>query len=507
MKKIYKLMIILLVAFITFGSCSEDWLEVELVGTELFGNELIDTDEEAFAVLCGAYDMLQNQYVWGWASSYLIANLASDDARVVGGGTGDQPGYWDIDRFETNSENGMLNSIWRSNYYGIYRANIVINELSLESANLSLYQAEAKFLRAYYYFDLVRYFGEVVFYTENLAPSEYASQQNTPIETIYGQIEQDLLEAIPVLPLKSAQSNINKTRVTKGAAQALLGKVYLYQEKFTESANIFEEVIASGEYELTPEYDSIWKKTEEYGIESVFEVPYGIHIHGDPWSYGRQGEGNVIVQLTGPRDVGIDGLINSGWGFDMVDQSLVNAFDAQGDDVRRDATTFNESLFEDINGTPFPETSQNQDYTGWFQKKRTTWTAYFNNSQGYDGFWSWETNERIIRFADVLLMAAEAHNRKPSPNDTQALNYVNLVRARAGLGDISSTGSALLDDIKLERRLELSFEGGHRYFDLIRWGDAPSVLGPLGFKAGTHEVFPIPASEIGKSGLRQNSGY
>lgn len=507
MKQSYKILIAIVAVLITFGSCSEDWLEIELVGTELFGDELIDTEEEAFAVLSGAYDMLQNQYVWGWASSYLIANLASDDARVVGGGTGDQPGYWDIDRFETNSENGMLNSIWRSNYYGIYRANIVINELSLESTTMSLYRAEAKFLRAYYYFDLVRYFGEVVFYTENLAPSEYASQKNTPVATIYAQIEQDLLDAIPALPLKSNQTRINRTRATKGAAQSLLGKVYLYQQKYAEAGAILDEVISSGEYDLTTEYDSIWKKTEEYGIESVFEVPYGIHIHGDPWSNGRQGEGNVTVQLTGPRDVGVDGLINSGWGFDMVDQSLVDAFNAQGDVVRRDATTFNESLFEEVNGSPFPETSKNQDYTGWFQRKRTTWTAYFNNSQGYDGFWSWETNERIIRFADVLLMAAEAHNKKTSPDDTKALNYVNRVRTRVGLSDLSSSGNTLFEDIKAERRLELSFEGGHRYFDLIRWGDAPIVLGPLGFKSGTNEVFPIPASEIGKSGLKQNSGY
>lgn len=504
----------LLIAFLTllvFSSCSEDWLDLELKGELPFSSQSLDTEEKVFEVLCGSYDLLQAKYFAGvWGSYILMGDLPSDDAVPVGGGLSDRPEYWDWNYFTTTSENPALEQFWRRNYYGIYRANIVINEIELESPLVKRYQAEARFLRAYYYFELTRAFGNIAFYTTNLSPSEYQIS-NTPQAEIYAQIEKDLLDAIPLLPEKSGQSREELTLASKGAAKSLLGKVYLYQKKYTEAASILDEVITSEEYDLYPVYDSLFRSSQEFGIESVFEIPYMAYYHGDAWSDGRESEGNIDVQLTGPRETAVPGYYNAGWGFDMIDSNLIDAWDAAGDDIRKYGSGYGPELFkeaisldpsQDLNNNGFPDNKEQEGWTGWYQKKRASYPGYNNPSQSTE--WTYENNERIIRFSDILLMSAEAHNQ--SGNDSKALEYVNRVRARVNLPALSSSGSQLFEDIKLERRLELAMEG-HRFYDLVRWGDAPEVLGSHGFVEGKNEVFPIPVSEIGLTNLKQNPGY
>lgn len=511
MKKLnYKAIAILFTLAVFATGCSKDWLELELTGKVPFSSETIETEAEAMELLAAAYDLLQVKYYAGWSSYYLLSNLPSDDCVPVGGGFSDRPEYWDIHQFNTTTENPALLQLWRRNYYGIYRANIVINEVGLESNQMNKMRAEAKFLRAYYYFELVRAFGDVAFYTENLAPSEY-NISNTEKAVIYAQMEQDLLEAIEVLPKKSEQSRAQYTRASKGAAQALLGKVYLYQEKYTEAASVLEDVIASNEYSLLPIYDSIFVHNYEYGVESVFEIPYSNYLHGDFWANGRESEGNIDVQLTGSRETAIGDLYLGGWGFDMIDSSLIDAFDAQGDDIRKYATGFGPELFKemldvdpakDVNNNGYPDDKEKEGWTGWYQKKRATYPSAKDPSQGDS---SWENNEKMIRYSDVLLMCAEALNQ--SGNDSKALEYINMVRNRVNLDDLTGlSGNALFDAIKAERRLEFGMEG-HRFWDLVRWGDAPSVLGAAGFVEGKHEIFPIPEAEIGKTSLVQNPGY
>ncbi len=514
MKTIYKNLSILIVLLVMATGCNNDWLELELKGSMPFASESLDTDQKVFEVLCGAYDMLQTKYYSGWSSYYMLANLASGDATPAGGGFSDRPEYWEFYHYEITAQNPAIEQFWRRNYYGIYRANIVINEIDLQTDAVKQYQAEAKFLRAYFYFELVRTFGNIAFYTENLSPSEYRPT-NTDKAIVYEQIEKDLTEAIALLPKKSQQSAADITRISKGAAQALLGKVYLYQNKFDDAANMLGEVVNSGEYDLVAEYDSIFKRSEEFGIESVFEIPYASYIHGDFWGNGRESEGNIEVQLAGPRETAIPGLYNAGWGFDMIDSSLVDAWDQAGDPVRKYGTGFGPELYKDLlnvdpskdlNNNGFPDDKEKEGWTGWYQKKRAPYIGY--NDPGQSPMEAtYENNERMIRFADVLLMYAEALNRKSSPDDTKALEAVNRVRARVGLSALSLSGNALFDAIKLERRLELAMEGGHRFWDLVRWGDAPSVLGSQGFVEGKHEVWPIPESEIGKTNLVQNNGY
>ncbi|MBN2806370.1 MAG: RagB/SusD family nutrient uptake outer membrane protein [Prolixibacteraceae bacterium] len=514
MKKIIYQIIIIFTLLTVSISCDKDWLELELTGAVPFSSELLDTDEKVFEVLCGAYDFLQVKYYSGWSSYYMLANLASDDGVPVGGGFSDRPEYWDFYQYEVTAENPAILQYWRRNYYGIYRANIVINEIDLETNAVKQYKAEAKFLRAYFYFELVKAFGDVAFYTTNLAPSEY-NISNTEKSVIYAQIEQDLLDAIEVLPNKSQQSRADITRASKGAAQALLGKVYLFQEKFAEAATVLGTVITSGEYALTAEYDSIFMKSEEFGIESVFEIPYMSYIHGDFWGNGRESEGNIEVQLAGPRETAITGIYNAGWGFDMIDSSLIDLFDAEGDAVRKYGTGYGPELFkevlvvapaDDANNNGFPDAKEKEGWTGWYQKKRAPYIGY--NDPGQSPMEAtYENNERMIRYADVLLMYAEALNRKSPADDGKALDAVNEVRERAKLPALSGlSGAALLERIKKERRMEFGMEG-HRYWDLVRWGDGPAVLGSRGFTAGVHEVWPLPQAEVGKTSLVQNPGY
>ncbi|PLX14328.1 MAG: RagB/SusD family nutrient uptake outer membrane protein, partial [Marinilabiliales bacterium] len=387
------------------------------------------------------------------------------------------------------------------------RANVVILNADPEASQKSKeYVAEAKFLRAYFYFELVKFFGDVPLITTQLGAGEY-NQERTAAALVYEQIVTDLQAAIPDLAVAPSE----KYRATKGAAQALLGKVYLfmasptYQQRYSFelsatdyyqlAATQFQEVINSGRYELEPNYDDIWRYEFEHGVESIFEIEYANIVRGGDWDNGRVNGGNIDVQMSGPRSISTDTL-NAGWGFDMVTEDLIAAYDAEGDAVRKDGTAYGEAFLTSIGASGW---DQNDGYTGWFSKKRAPWTHITWNS---DAVWNYETNERVIRYADVLLMMAEAIVGGATGN---ADLYFNQVRDRAGLADITGVSLA---DIKQERRLELAMEG-FRFFDLVRWGDAASVLGDRGFVQGKHEVFPIPQEEIINSNntLIQNAGY
>ncbi len=506
MKKIF---IFILIAVFS-GSCTEDWLELEPVG-EKFESNYYQSEEEIFKGLVSAYSLLQVKYYSGWSSYYFLANFPSDDAVVVGGGPGDRPEYHEISNFQTAPTNPALLQLWRRNYYGAYRANVVINYADPEASQKSReYVAEAKFLRAYYYFELIRFFGSVPLITGILSPDEY-NQSQAPGNEIFAQIVQDLTDAIPDLPLKSSLSSNELYRATKGAGRSLLGKVYLfmgspyYQQRYDlpKSANNYyslaasqlEEVVISTEYDLEPNYDDIWQYSHEHGIGSIFEIEYANIDRAGSWENGRVNGGNIDVQMSGPRGISTDTLL-AGYGFDMVTEDLISAYDAEGDSARKYGTAYGETFLNEIGATDW---EKNEGYTGWFSKKRAPW-AHITSE--VDLRWNFETNERIIRYADVLLMCAEAYLQSGT-GDPKPL--VNKVRTRASLDSLTTV---TLQDIKVERRLELAMEG-HRFFDLVRWDDASSELGSLGFIGGLHEIMPIPQEEIDNSNgkLTQNNNY
>jgi len=500
MKSIIYILFLLIFSSI---SCS-DWLEMEPVGVK-FENNFYQTEEDIFQGLVAAYSMLQPKFYNNWSSYYFLANFPTDDAEVVGGGSGDRPEYHDVSNFTMLPTNTAILELWRRGFYGVNRANLVILNANPEASTKSKeYIAEAKFLRAYFYFELVRFFGDIPLITKQLLPEEY-DQPRVAASLVYEQIITDLKEAIPDL----AVSPPDKYRATQGAAHALLGKVYLYMaspyyhqrysfelsdaEYYQLAFDEFNEIY--GQYALEPNYNNIWSYEYEHGVESIFEIEYANISRGGDWGNGRVNGGNIDCQMSGPRGISTDTL-NAGWGFDMVSTDLIALYDAEGDNVRKNGTAYGEAFLLSIGASSW---EKNEGYTGWFSKKRAPWThiTFSGNAE-----WNYETNERVIRYADVLLMMAEAAIGSGTGNpDT----YFNEVRQRAGLSTITGVTIA---DIKKERRLELAMEG-FRYFDLVRWGDAPTVLGNRGFVTGIHEVFPIPQDEIINSNykLTQNDGY
>lgn len=466
--------------------------------------EFYKTDLDATQAMTAVYDMMQAHYNNNWGSLYMIKTLLSDESNAGGADAGDQPGYQTIDQFNFDAANDKIREAWRMLYFTIYRANKVINKTKPETGLRRRLIAEAKALRAYNYFELVSLWGDVPLVLDDILPADYAKTGRKARVQAYAQIEKDLQEAIAILPLKSAYSAADKFRVSKGMAQAILGKAYLYQQKYSEAAAQFENVITSGEYALAPSVSAVFSKNFEFGTESLFEISYTSDRAYD-WSnfpWGAQPESNIHIQLMGPRsDYYIkapgDSLLG-GWGFNLPKKKIWDAFVAAGDAERRKQVIMSKSELQAMGG------NWTNDYAwgfeGYFQRK---YGSFSTQTAGPINELNYGTNWRLIRYADVLLMAAEANYR--INNEAKARDYLNEVRRRSSLYDVTASGSALFDAIVQERQLELAFEG-FRFTDLVRWGLAQQELGPLGYQP-KHALLPIPDYDVKTAGLSQNPGY
>ncbi len=530
---IYKYTALLLV-LLQFSSCSEDLLDKKPVGLIDNANYL-QTEEEAELAMFGLYDFLSvgyNNYN-DWSSIFFAKIMPGDDVNPGGGNSGDQEKWQVIGKFKHGADNIALQDVWLSQYRLVNSANTIINNVGdLKSRNRII--AEAKFFRGFSYFELVTMFGNVPFFEVNAASKADENKPRTDKKIIYKEIEDDLLEAIKYLPSKSEYSDAMKFRASKGSAQALLGKVYLYQKEYAKAANMFEQVIGSGEYSMKTPYQNIWSLDERGGDESLFEVVY-TNTNGHDWSGPWDGtaESNMMMQLMGPRgdnsfnkldtiqyiDGYGSGYIN-GWGFVVPTKKIGDLLVNEAGDIRAKASVIPEDVFvagggevnspANVVGTERTVGNNNWDaYEGYIRLKyctRTTTTGGPVNEMNH------AISFKLIRYADVLLMAAEAYNA--IQEDAKAVALIKLVRERAGLNDHSSweslTGTALFEFIVEERSLELAFEG-HRFWDLVRWDKAEKELKDLGFVKGKHEVYPIPRQEIdlnpGISPSDQNPGY
>ncbi|HRG94023.1 MAG TPA: RagB/SusD family nutrient uptake outer membrane protein, partial [Chitinophagaceae bacterium] len=398
--------------------------------------------------------------------------------------------------------------LWKSAYEGINRANYMTQYKAANPAGKSVDFAgkealygEVHFLRAYYYFTLVKFFGDVpLFVDKRLGLSESATLGRAPKGDVYRQIEADLNAAISALPAVQVQ----KGRITKYAAQSLLGKVYLYQKKYNEAATVLESVINANAFSLVSNFASMFLASGENGPESVFEIQYSNTSPYYNWGGYNRGQGNYAVQQCGIRGLNGTGAMPyaAGWSTNLPTQNLSNAYAAG--DQRKAATILDIEAYKAANPS-FNITYQVAPYknTGLYSQKyhprkgETSGQLELNYLNNY----------RIIRYADVLLMAAEAWNKSSTPNDTKAQGYLNQVRRRAfgnTSNDITASGNALYLAILNERRLELAMEGD-RFFDLVRTGQAATAI--TGFTVGKHELFPIPLEEVTISGLTQNPGY
>jgi tetratricopeptide (TPR) repeat protein len=452
------------------------------------------TPDDYQKMVVGTYSPLQ----WLWANA-VIGDVASDNSVSGGENATDQIGFQQIDDYTIIANNSYLEEAWKSCYEGINRANYLHeNKAKLDFTGKDALYGEVYFLRAYYYFELVRFFGDVPLFTEKrLGASDTRSLTRAPKADVYKQIEADLNSAIAVLPATNPQ----KGRITKYAAQALLGKVLLYQGKFEQSATMLENVIA-GPFNLVADFGSVFLETGENGPESVFEIQYSNLSPFYDWSNPGRGQGNLAVQVCGIRNITGSSPYGQGWSTNLPTKNLADAFTAG--DKRKAVTILDIEAYKSANpGFGITYTVAPYKNTGLYNQK-------FHPRKGETSGQvelNYLNNFRTIRFADVLLMAAEGQNRKATPDVTKAQTYLNRVRARAfgnNSNNITLTGAQLTDAIWEERRLEFAMEGD-RFFDLVRTGKAAQKI--TGFVVGKNEVFPIPQREVDISGLIQNPGY
>ena len=479
-------------------ACQKEFLDrAPLVGvTE---DNFYQTAEDAIASVNAAYAALQfelspaGHFRWFWG------DIMSDDSEKGGSGDNDVFDLLLLETFQGPTNTELLEGEWSADYEGIYRANLTLENVPDIEMNETLKArilGEAKFIRAWFHYNLITVFGNVPLVDRVLAPSEYTIGQSSPAE-VWAFIESDLADAARDLPLRSGYGPDDLGRITKGAAQALLVKAYLWQNKFTEAEALAFEIVNSGEYELVADYNSIFTTGGENNSESVFEIQY-MNASGGNWGRNNANEGSFTPVFQRARGQ------FAGFGFNIPTQDLVDEFFAEGfEDPRLSATVFREGdamgdrgVFtkDATGGFPF-------DYYAKKYFSNLSEDAPFGDPNPNGGL-----NDRVIRYSDVLLMHAEAAAQ--NGNESAALASLNAVRQRVGLNDVNASGQALLDAIFHERRVELALEG-HRFFDLVRTGRAANELGDLGFQAGVHEVFPIPESQIQASNgaLTQNAGY
>ena len=482
--KISKIYISLLIAFM-ISSCSEEFLDLKPISSATSDNFYRTADDIKNAVN-GAYAGLQSGGITG--NSYIYGDIASDNTvAVASGSVTDQD---EFDRFYIKTTNPYILGTWNDSYTVIARFNTILDKIdavTMDGALKARYVAEVKFLRALVYFNLVRTFGDVPLVLKSITNSDEGySYSRNPKTEVYTQIEKDLSEAETVLPAAYTGADIG--RATKGAAKALLGKVYLTEKKYAPAVAKLKEVIDLGVYTLLPNYADVFRVANKNNKESVFDVQYksGGSGEGNPWpnSFAPQNSGNAVIAFGGD-------------GNNQPTNDLISAYEPG--DLRKDASLA--VSYVNAAGQVIPDK---------FVKK------YFDvpvakNDNG--------NNIPVIRYADVLLMYAESLNEVSFQANGDAFTYLNMIRTRAGLAKKTATEITSQASFRLameqERRVEFAFEG-QRWFDLVRTGRAVEVLNskkdqirivtPL---TENNLVFPIPQSQIdiNKEKIRQNTGY
>jgi tetratricopeptide (TPR) repeat protein len=437
--------------------------------------------------------LLQSTYV-----NVLLGEIASDNTLAGGESPTDVIGFQQVDDMIHTEVNSNLRDVWNWMFAGVQRANYILefqNKTDFEGKTQLI--AETRFLRAYYQFELVKWFGGIPMKGDvRFKIGDEKTVPRSSVEEVYASIEADLVFASANLSPIAAQ----KGRVTKGAAQALLGKAYLFQGKFSQAANTLQALINTSPYSLETDYNKMFELDGENGPESVFEVQY-TDVEGAGFGCLQCSEGNVAVGFSGIRNYS-GPVFSSGFSFNLPTQESSDAFETG--DKRKAVAILDIAAWAGANsGVSYGK--GNED-TGFFNRK------YLPRKRSDDAAGDLNltnpNNYRAIRYADVLLMAAEAYNRGEI-DDAKAREYLNQVRRRAfgdNNHDIAASGAALTDFILAERRVEL-FGEGHRFFDLVRTGKAAGTI--PGFTANKNELFPLPIEEIqfANGNWEQNPGY
>ncbi len=516
MKTKFKYTLGLLFGLLLF-SC-DDQLDIPQQGA-LAVEDFYQTDEDALEAIAAVYNSWRGMLF----NDYFVKNLLSDDMHCGGGSRGDNPQLEQINEYRLNPSTTTIGAKFSQYYQLIYLSNLVINRFEAESDVKERVIAEAKVARAWAYFDLVTLWGPVPFVIAELAPSEY-QQPNGEISAIWAQVELDLNDAISSGALPEKEGAFDQSlgaRLTKQAAMAFLGKALVFQGKYGEAATVLNDVINSKKYQLYGgAYENVLRAVSDFNEESIFEFN-SLDDPANPWVQGT----TILGPMIGYRDDQLDlnaywwGVHDlhpyNSWGFGSPTADLYSAFVAMEgpDGYRLNSTikTYYQLMGMYIFVRDGGRVYGNEGYFSW--KQRNAGSEIISSSFGYVT----SANYRLMRYAEVLLLAAEASLQ--SGDDGSALTYINEVRSRAQLTPL---GSVTLDDIKNEKRLELCFEGT-RFQDLVRWGDAATVLADqgkeipvfyglnedfsfkvqfdytnttYGFKSGKNELLPFPEHEM-----------
>ncbi len=524
MNKIIIFPVLLIMIFLM--GCNENFLDRESFD-KITSGTFYRAKEDIEQAVTAVYDVLQRD---SWNAPILLAETMSDNCSG-GGGIVDGFGQNEFDQFYC-IEPDLTEPNWQNGYLGIYRANLVIENIdnvqwtSNESALKAQYEAEARFLRAYFYFNLARIYGHIPLVTKVLTPEEtYIPQSDA--QDVYKFIADDLVFAINNLPATQAGPNKNSGRATKWAAEGLLARVWLFYTGYYKKPDIagtvtktqvtayLDDIITYGGFELLPDFSDLWELdtiTNDYNkdnIETIFAIKYTYLGKGD-WNIH---DGNRWQVMVGPRNQTYVPFAK-GWGIFPVNPSLYQAYNP--DDKRRDATIVN---WEEFLGPGVYDISDQRQYTGFgwrkycarAKSKSQTITESYGGNFMIDNF----QDLTILRYADILLMAAELHL-----GDGKDVEYFIMVRDRA-FQDINHRVTSLtIQDIMEERRFEFALEG-LRYYDLLRQGldVAKAAINANSFQvdefpvsfpsdAGFDGFFKIPETQVTLSnGTLKQSEY
>ena len=485
----------ILTGILLLAGC-EDFLEIRPEGTIPTTGIDYTKSENIFLPISASYASLRSYgaHVFPYIGAF---EIASDNADK-GSTPEDNPPMLELDNLTYEADNGLINDLWTAYYDIVSGANFAIHQMPLFEESLlnsedRLYahqcQGEVKTIRAYAYFNLTRLFGRVPVIDTVLTADQLASVSQSSTPELYDFIEKDLSEAIEVLP--ASYTSEWAGRITKYTAMALKAKAHMYQAEWDSVASLTDRIISSGRYGLLEDFREVFSIDGENSEESLFELQSS--------TLGKTIGDQTYIEyayVQGPRANYPSNM--QGWGFCVPSQNLIDFYAARGEMIRT-ATTL---LYR---GTMTPEGDSiksiciNPVYNG------KVYTPSVYNNWNYNGY-GFDHNVRILRYADVLLMYAEAKVQGsgiPTISGLTADDAVNLVRERAGLSDLSGV---TLQQIWDERRAELALEED-RFFDLIRTGQAATALAGK-FITGKHEVYPIPAAQLQLNpNLIQNNGY
>jgi hypothetical protein len=470
-----------------------DFLDQPVLGTENL-DTYFQNEEECLKQVAGCYQSVFWDDWWQVSSFYVGTDMCTDDMWM--GNTSQSQSDWiRMAHYGNPKQDGKIKDFWQYRYKGILRCNLVINKVPdapVRDEDLRIRMiAEAKFLRAFHYFELVKNFGGVPVVPDMLMPEEVEGIARKSAEETYSYIEQDLKDAMTGLPRRSEYDSKDLGRATKGAAMGYLGKIYLYQGKFGDAEDILGNLIESGEYDLCPDFKDVWSIENNNSIESLFEVQYNSDI-----SYNLGGR---LPVFTGSRN-------DSGWSWGLPTGNLEKAFSDAGDTERLRWTIVKNG--DDVPGDDSDEAKNYVILPGDHKSARINRKFYIPHNlrpTPYDANHN-NLNHRLLRFADVLLMYAEATNEEG--HDDEAKRALKRVRDRVGLSEITLSGKALRDAIRLERRLELALEH-QRLYDIRRWnGDnGKKVIADLMGENGTFVRYNLYEStdEYEKTNQKENS--